>query len=196
MLSQSQFLNSLSVLSRNYVVGIPWVSYVFHIVTFMHKIFSFYWAILCFATGFLNNKVPDYSYCLYFAHTLFRIKQHVTVNGETLNIELYLNQRLCWCPCMTIEACDCQITAAYITCPQGKLEREMRVVAVVVFRRMRWHLPRFGSLSSGLLACISSGQEEIQSIYLIDLHVVVCPIHSASVLVSPWLPWVQFVFWC
>lgn len=43
---------------------------------------------------------------------------------------------------------------------------------------------------------ISSGQEEIQSIHLLDLHVVACTIHSASVLVSPWLPWVQFIFWC
>lgn len=39
-----------------------------------------------------------------------------------LNIELYLKQRQCWCPCMITETCDCQITAACIM-SSGKTER-------------------------------------------------------------------------
>lgn len=58
------------------------------------------------------------------------------------------------------------------------------VIAVVVFRWMRWQLSKFGSQGSGLLARSSSGQEEIQSIHLLDLHVAACTIHRASVSVT------------
>lgn len=123
-LSQSHFLNSLSVLISGYVFieGILWISYIFHTVTVIHLIFSFYWAILYFATGFLKNRVPDYSYCFYFAHALFWIKKTWLSEQGNLNIELYLKQRLHWCPCMTIETRDCQITAACIM-SSGKTER-------------------------------------------------------------------------
>lgn len=94
-----------------------------------------------------------------------------------LNIELYLKQRLCGCLYLIIKTRDCQIPAACITCPQGKLKGGRRVVALVVFRRMRQHLSKFGSLGPGLLAWSCSGQQEIQSIYLFPFRFPCCSMH-------------------
>lgn len=106
---------------------------------------------------------------------------------ENLNTELYLKQRLCWCPCRIIETWYCQITAACIVssrktergnesgCSSDLQEDEMTSLQI-------W----FSGLTepNNFLIWSSSGQEEIQSIYLLDFYVAGCTIHSASVSVA------------